>query len=107
MLLFSSSQLNGSLLELDYLTKPIEISELTQALDQHWLMAETVRPTRTILVVDDEPNTLEMHARIVQAHSIHQSGFEGASMGKSVGTPASRDGRPGFAGFANARDGRI
>jgi YesN/AraC family two-component response regulator len=28
-----------------------------------------VRPTRAILVVDDEPDTLEMHARIVQAHS--------------------------------------
>jgi len=69
VLLFSSSQINGSLLELDYLTKPIEISEMTKALDQHWLMAETARTTRTILVVDDEPNTLEMHARIVQAHS--------------------------------------
>jgi signal transduction histidine kinase/DNA-binding LacI/PurR family transcriptional regulator/CheY-like chemotaxis protein len=69
VLLFSSSQLDGSLLELDYLTKPIEISELTRALDQHWLMAETVQPNRTILIVDDEPNTLEMHARIVQAHS--------------------------------------
>lgn len=69
VLLFSSSQMDGSLLELDYLTKPIEISELTRALDQQWLMAETVRPSRTILVVDDEPNTLEMHARIVQAHS--------------------------------------
>lgn len=69
VLLFSSSQLDGSLLELDYLTKPIEISELTRALDQQWLMAETDRSTRTILVVDDEPTTLEMHARIVQAHS--------------------------------------
>lgn len=69
VLLFSSSHLDGSVLELDYLTKPIEISELTRALDQQWLMAEQVRPTRTILVVDDEPNTLEMHARIVQTHS--------------------------------------
>ena len=69
VLLFSSSQLEGSLLELDYLTKPIEISELTRALDQHWLMTDTVRPTRTILVVDDEPDTLEMHARIIKAHS--------------------------------------
>lgn len=70
VLLFSSSQLDGSLLEFDYLTKPIEISELTKALDQHWLMTETTRPDRTILVVDDEPNTLEMHARIVQSHSL-------------------------------------
>jgi signal transduction histidine kinase/DNA-binding LacI/PurR family transcriptional regulator/CheY-like chemotaxis protein len=69
VLFFSSSQPDGSLIELDYLTKPIELSELTRALDQHWLLTDTTRPTRTILVVDDEPDTLEMHARIVQAHS--------------------------------------
>jgi YesN/AraC family two-component response regulator len=69
VLFFSSSQSNGSLIELDYLTKPIELSELTRALDQHWLITDATRATRSILVVDDEPNTLEMHARIVQAHS--------------------------------------
>jgi signal transduction histidine kinase/DNA-binding LacI/PurR family transcriptional regulator/DNA-binding response OmpR family regulator len=69
VLFFSSSQLNGSLLELDYLTKPIEIWEMTRALDQYWLMTDPTRPMRSILVVDDEPNTLEMHARVVQAHS--------------------------------------
>jgi signal transduction histidine kinase/DNA-binding response OmpR family regulator len=69
VLFFSSSQLDGASLELDYLTKPIEISELTRALDQHWLMADPMRPTRTILVVDDEPNTLEMNVRIVQSHA--------------------------------------
>jgi YesN/AraC family two-component response regulator len=66
---FSTSQFEGSLFELDYLTKPIEISELTKALDQHWLMADANRTTYNILVVDDEPGTLEMHARVVQAHS--------------------------------------
>lgn len=69
VLFFSSSPLSGASIELDYLTKPIEISELTRALDQHWLMTESSRPTRTILVVDDEPNTLEMNARIVQSHA--------------------------------------
>jgi signal transduction histidine kinase/CheY-like chemotaxis protein len=69
VMFFSSSQLESSLFELDYLTKPIEISELTKALDQHWLMADANHPTRNILVVDDEPDTLEMHARIVQSHS--------------------------------------
>ncbi len=69
VLLFSASQAEGALLELDYLTKPIEITELTRALDQQWLLSEIDRPARTILVVDDEPNTLEMHARIVQAHA--------------------------------------
>ncbi|NWF69916.1 MAG: substrate-binding domain-containing protein [Chloroflexi bacterium] len=66
---FSSSQLDAASLELDYLTKPIEISELTRALDQRWLMTDAIDPTRTVLVVDDEPNTLEMHARIVQSHA--------------------------------------
>ena len=69
VLLFSSSPKNGSLIELDYLTKPIEISKFSRALDEHWLLAEVPRPIRRILVVDDEPHTLELHARIVQAHS--------------------------------------
>ena len=53
-MLYSSSQAENSLLELDYLTKPIEISELTRALDQHWLMTDSQRSIRIILVVDDE-----------------------------------------------------
>jgi signal transduction histidine kinase/DNA-binding LacI/PurR family transcriptional regulator/AraC-like DNA-binding protein len=69
VLFFSSSRLDGALLELEYLTKPIELSELTRALDEFWLMTDAVRPTRNVLIVDDEPNTLEVQARIVQAHS--------------------------------------
>jgi signal transduction histidine kinase/DNA-binding LacI/PurR family transcriptional regulator/CheY-like chemotaxis protein len=69
VMFFSTSQFAGSLLEMDYLTKPIEISELAKALDQHWLMMDASRAIRNILVVDDEPDTLEMHARVVQAHS--------------------------------------
>jgi YesN/AraC family two-component response regulator len=38
-------------------------------LDQHWLVASVEAATRTFLVVDDDPNTLEMHARIVQNHA--------------------------------------
>ncbi len=69
VLFYKSSREDGSVLELDYLTKPIELAELTRALDQQWLMASADHPVRTILVVDDEPNTLDMHARIVQSHS--------------------------------------
>jgi signal transduction histidine kinase/DNA-binding LacI/PurR family transcriptional regulator/CheY-like chemotaxis protein len=69
VLFFSASRRSGSLLELDFITKPIEISELTRALDQHWLIADRPQLARTILVVDDEPHTLDMHARIVQAQS--------------------------------------
>ena len=69
VLFFSSSHLGGAALELNYLTKPIELFELTRALDQHWLLTNNTHPTHTILVVDDEPNTLEMYARIVQSHA--------------------------------------
>lgn len=69
VLFYRSSQDEGAILELEYLTKPIELDALTRMLDQQWLMSATDRPVRTILVVDDEPNTLEMHARIVQSHS--------------------------------------
>jgi AraC-like DNA-binding protein len=69
VLLYALSQDSGAVLELDYLTKPIELAELTRALDQQWLAADPSQPTCTILVVDDDPNTLEVHARIVQRHS--------------------------------------
>jgi signal transduction histidine kinase/DNA-binding response OmpR family regulator/ABC-type sugar transport system substrate-binding protein len=65
----SLSPNGGSVLEVDYLTKPIELTELTRALDQQWLAPDADRDFNTILVVDDDPGTLEMHARIVQAQS--------------------------------------
>ena len=65
----SLSPNGGSVLSFDYLTKPIELGELTQALDQHWLSLGADRDVKVILVVDDDPDTLEMHARIVEAQS--------------------------------------
>jgi hypothetical protein len=59
----------GALLEIGYLTKPIELAELNQALDQQWLPGDGAAAQRTFLVVDDDPNTLDLHARIVQAHA--------------------------------------
>lgn len=70
IMFYKSKQEDGSVLEMDYLTKPIELAELTQALDQQWLLTKTDHPSQTILVVDDEPNTLDMHSRIVETHSI-------------------------------------
>ena len=69
VMFFRSTQENGSLLDVDYLTKPIELAELTRALDQHWLVVSSERSVRSILVVDDEPNTLDLHVRIVQSHA--------------------------------------
>nr|MCU0507767.1 response regulator [Anaerolineae bacterium] len=59
----------ASVLELDYLTKPIELATLASALDQRWLAPTPDRPVRKFLVVDDDPDTLDMHARIVQDRS--------------------------------------
>jgi YesN/AraC family two-component response regulator len=49
------------------LTKLVEFNELV--LDQQDLMTGIEEQTFTILVVDDEPNTLDLHTRIVQSHS--------------------------------------
>ena len=68
--LFYRSDLDGrAFLELEYLTKPIELDALTRILDQQWLSSSAERLVNTILVVDDEPIILDMHARIVQSHS--------------------------------------
>ena len=69
VLFYALSQDSGSVVELDYLTKPIELAELTRALDQHWLVSDAKHPQRAFLVVDDDPDTLEMQARIVQGHA--------------------------------------
>ncbi len=69
ILFYTTSQNGEFILSLDYLTKPIEPVELRQALDQYWMMADSDHPVRTFLIVDDEPNTLEMHARVVQSQS--------------------------------------
>jgi DNA-binding response OmpR family regulator len=69
VLFYRSSQTGGSVLELEYLTKPIELDALTRMLDRQWLISAADRQARTILVVDDDINTLEMHARIVKSHS--------------------------------------
>jgi YesN/AraC family two-component response regulator len=69
VLLYSLSHEGGSVLEFDYLTKPFELSALARALDQHWLVPETGTGRKTILVVDDDLDTLEIHVRMVQAHS--------------------------------------
>jgi signal transduction histidine kinase/DNA-binding LacI/PurR family transcriptional regulator/AraC-like DNA-binding protein len=59
----------GALLELDYLLKPIGVTALTHALDQQWLASEGQPSGKTILIVDDDAQTVEMHARMVQSHS--------------------------------------
>jgi AraC-like DNA-binding protein len=68
VLFCSFSPHGGSVLELEYLTKPIELTDFARALDQQWPVSGTEQNIKKILVVDDDPDTLEMHARIVEAH---------------------------------------
>ncbi|MBN1978680.1 MAG: substrate-binding domain-containing protein [Anaerolineae bacterium] len=56
---------SGSMLEIDYLTKPMGTVELAEALVCNGLLDGE----KKILVVDDEPGILEMHARVVESQS--------------------------------------
>lgn len=64
-------QNSGSMLELNYLTKPMNKAELIRALDRLGLKDKdtTERREKTVLIVDDDPGTLDMHARIVSMWS--------------------------------------
>jgi signal transduction histidine kinase/DNA-binding LacI/PurR family transcriptional regulator/CheY-like chemotaxis protein len=63
---------SGAILELDYLTKPIGAPELAQALwrvgwaESTAAEGETATGGKTILIVDDDPGVLDMHAQIVR-----------------------------------------
>ena len=60
---------SGSLLDLDYLTKPMNMAELARALERQGLKAADGQNSKGILIVDDDPGVLEMHARIVTTWS--------------------------------------
>jgi len=63
----AQEQDSGAMLELETLAKPVGTAELAQALERRGFSAAGSQ--RTILIVDDEPGILEMHARVVQAQS--------------------------------------
>jgi len=62
---------SGSMLAVDYLTKPVGTAELAGALMCQGLLDwdDGERPDKKILIVDDEPAVLKMHARMVEAQS--------------------------------------
>lgn len=60
----SAERSNGAMLEVDYLTKPVGSADLLQALERLGLKAEGKR--QSILLVDDDPHVLEMHARMLE-----------------------------------------
>ncbi len=60
----------GTMLALDYLSKPAGSSELLKLFArQGWSVATTKGQSRTILVADDEPGFLEMYAEMIEAQS--------------------------------------
>jgi signal transduction histidine kinase/DNA-binding LacI/PurR family transcriptional regulator/DNA-binding response OmpR family regulator len=68
-----AEQNSGAMLELDYLTKPIGAPELAQALwrvgwaENDGAAGDAVPSSKTILIVDDDPGVLDMHAQIVRS----------------------------------------
>jgi CheY-like chemotaxis protein len=71
VLLYSldTKQDQGSVLELNYLTKPLNQSELIQALERQEINKSGNGQSASILIVDDEPSALELNARLVAAWS--------------------------------------
>ncbi len=59
---------SGSVLGLEHLTKPVGSAELARALERQGLEGQGCKEGRTILVVDDEPAILDLHARLVRLH---------------------------------------
>ena len=72
VLFYAQSEASGAVLELDYLTKPVSTAELTRALANQGLLAEDTEVEKTILIVDDDPATLELYARLVQTQAALQ-----------------------------------
>lgn len=70
VLFYSFGLEKGALLEFDYLTKPVTAGDLAQTLEQHALLRDPGAKDKTLLIVDDDPATLEMHIRIAQSQSV-------------------------------------
>jgi signal transduction histidine kinase/DNA-binding LacI/PurR family transcriptional regulator/CheY-like chemotaxis protein len=64
---------HGSLLEIDYLTKPVGSMAITDLLSSKGLLGPNghQEAEKTILIVDDDPGMLELHARIVRTQLPH------------------------------------
>jgi signal transduction histidine kinase/DNA-binding response OmpR family regulator len=67
----TGDQSSGAMLEMDYMTKPIASSDLAKALAAQGLSAEggLAGAQKSILIVDDDPNILDLHVRLVKSQS--------------------------------------
>jgi CheY-like chemotaxis protein len=57
----------GSVIEMEYLTKPIGTDQLIRTLERHGLRSTVEKGGKTILIVDDEVGILDLHARMIQS----------------------------------------
>lgn len=60
-----AEQDSGAVLEMDYLTKPIGVKELVNALKRHGLRGK-MSSQPVILVVDDDPSILDLHIKMIE-----------------------------------------
>lgn len=63
------AQDSGSVFELNYITKPLSHAELIKALERQVIDRQSKKNAPTILIVDDEPSTVNLHARMIAAWS--------------------------------------
>jgi signal transduction histidine kinase/DNA-binding LacI/PurR family transcriptional regulator/AraC-like DNA-binding protein/ActR/RegA family two-component response regulator len=59
---------SGSLLALDYLAKPVAAASLAQALQRYAFKLGEREEPQTVLIVDDDPDILALHSRMVTTH---------------------------------------
>jgi AraC-like DNA-binding protein/ActR/RegA family two-component response regulator len=57
---------SGSMLALDYLAKPVAAANLAQVLQRYAFTSGECSDQRTVLIVDDDPEILALHARLVK-----------------------------------------
>jgi signal transduction histidine kinase/DNA-binding LacI/PurR family transcriptional regulator/AraC-like DNA-binding protein/ActR/RegA family two-component response regulator len=81
----------GSLLELDYLLKPLDPEQLARALELRRAWDDQPSEAQMILVVDDDPETLALHTRLIQQQ------LPGSRVAQA------RDGREALAAMERAR----
>jgi signal transduction histidine kinase/AraC-like DNA-binding protein len=58
----------GSILELDYLSKPTRSSDLVQAMERQGISLHSGLNGRKILIVDDDPHILNLQERMIHTH---------------------------------------
>lgn len=71
VLFYRYSKEAGGFVELDYMTKPIEINRLNDTLRKSLADDGDRTGQRTILIADDDPDTLELYTRVLQKQSKH------------------------------------